>query len=86
MRAPELRLTAPFVYVRLHDGRGRGGDYTERQLYEWAERIDAWRRDHDVFAYFNNDWEGFAVRNAALLRKLLGADPAAGQKGPGGRT
>ncbi len=86
MRAPELRLTAPFVYVRLHDGRGRRGDYTERQLDEWAERIDGWRRDHDVFAYFNNDWEGFAVRNASLLRKLLGADPAAGQKVPGERT
>ena len=25
----------------------------------------------DVFAYFNNDWEGFAVKNASRLRALL---------------
>jgi uncharacterized protein YecE (DUF72 family) len=24
-----------------------------------------------VFAYFNNDWEGFAVKNAQRLRALL---------------
>jgi uncharacterized protein YecE (DUF72 family) len=24
-----------------------------------------------VFAYFNNDWEGFAPRNAARLQQLL---------------
>jgi uncharacterized protein YecE (DUF72 family) len=24
-----------------------------------------------VFAYFNNDWEGFAPRNAERLRSLL---------------
>jgi len=24
-----------------------------------------------VFAYFNNDWEGFAVRNALRLRRLV---------------
>jgi len=25
-----------------------------------------------VFAYFNNDWEGFAVANARRLRELVG--------------
>jgi uncharacterized protein YecE (DUF72 family) len=25
----------------------------------------------DVFAYFNNDWEVFAVRNALRLKELL---------------
>ena len=25
----------------------------------------------EVFAYFNNDWEGFAVRNALRLRALV---------------
>jgi uncharacterized protein YecE (DUF72 family) len=25
----------------------------------------------DVFAYFNNDAEGYAVKNARLLKKLL---------------
>jgi uncharacterized protein YecE (DUF72 family) len=25
-----------------------------------------------VYAYFNNDWEGYAVRNGVRLRELLG--------------
>ena len=25
----------------------------------------------DVFAYFNNDWEGFAPRNALRLERLI---------------
>ncbi len=38
------------------------------------QRLARWRLDVDVYAYFNNDWQGFAVRNAAgLVRRL---DPA----------
>ena len=29
----------------------------------------AWRRDRDVFLYFNNDWEGFSIRNALWMAK-----------------
>ena len=46
---------------------------------EWAERIDGWRERGDVFAYFNNDWEGFAPRNAIRLRELLGVELYADQ-------
>jgi uncharacterized protein YecE (DUF72 family) len=84
MRAPELRLTAPFAYVRLHYGQGRRGDYTEEQLETWAGRIAAWRSERDVFVYFNNDWEGFAVRNALRLRELLGVAPPVARP-PSGR-
>lgn len=74
MRAPELHLTAPFAYVRLHDGRGRRGDYTNGELDVWAGRIAEWRRERDVFVYFNNDWEGFAVKNAIRLRERIGTE------------
>lgn len=73
MCAPRIRLTADFVYLRLHYGRGRSGSYSETQLREWAERIARWRRRRDVYVYFNNDWQGFAVRNALRLKALLGA-------------
>jgi uncharacterized protein YecE (DUF72 family) len=66
-------LTADWAFVRFHYGRGRGGNYSRRQLEEWRDRIDGWRREADVYAYFNNDWEGFAVANGLLLRRLLGA-------------
>lgn len=62
--------TADFTYLRFHYGRGREGSYTDAQLRDWARRIAGWRRERDVYAYFNNDWQGFAVRNALRLRQL----------------
>ncbi len=65
-------LTADWTYVRFHGGtRGRRGNYSESELREWAGRLRGWSRTHEVFAYFNNDWEGFAPRNALRLRRLV---------------
>lgn len=65
-------LTADWTFVRLHAGtRGRAGNYSERELQEWAERIADWRGRIDVYSYFNNDWLGFAPRNALRLKELL---------------
>jgi uncharacterized protein YecE (DUF72 family) len=68
-------LTAGWTFVRFHYGhRGRRGNYSRSEIEQWADRIAAWRDDGaDVYAYFNNDWEVFAPRNAALLKKLLAA-------------
>jgi uncharacterized protein YecE (DUF72 family) len=68
-----LELTAGWTFLRFHHGsRGRGGNYSERELEEWAERIAEWRdAGRDVYAYFNNDWEGYAVRNGLKLKELL---------------
>ncbi len=66
-------LTADFTFVRFHHGsRGARGNYSESELREWAERIDGWRRTVDVYAYWNNDWEEFAIRNGIRLKELLG--------------
>ena len=69
-----LELTADWTFLRFHHGkRGRGGNYSERELDEWAARIDGWRqRGIDIYAYFNNDWEGFAIENAQGLKRRLG--------------
>ena len=65
-------LTADFTFVRFHHGaRGRRGNYSESELREWAARIAGWSEQVDVFAYFNNDWEAFAPRNALRLRGLV---------------
>lgn len=65
-------LTADWTLVRLHHGhRGRRGNYSERELREWAERIRSWRELVEVFVYFNNDWEAFAVRNGLRMKQLL---------------
>ena len=70
----QLELTADWTFVRFHHGtRGRNGNYSETEIGEWADRIDGWRSDGiDVYAYYNNDWEGYAVKNGLRLRKLLG--------------
>jgi uncharacterized protein YecE (DUF72 family) len=65
-------LTADWTYVRFHYGsRGRGGNYSKLELEEWARRFESWRREVEIFAYFNNDWEVFAVRNALWLKQRL---------------
>jgi uncharacterized protein YecE (DUF72 family) len=66
-------MTADWTLVRFHRGaRGRRGNYSASELRSWAARIAQWRRRVEVFAYFNNDWEGFAPRNALTLAGLLG--------------
>ena len=66
-------MTTDWTLVRFHHGhRGRRGNYSESELEEWAQRFEDWRRRVEVFAYFNNDWEVFAPRNARWLRKRLG--------------
>lgn len=65
------RLTADFTYLRFH-GRNYGGNYTPQQLAAQARRVRAYLADGvDVYAYFNNDAEGYAVRNALDLRRYV---------------
>ena len=69
---PHVR-TANWTYIRFHHGsRGRHGNYSASEIERWAGRISRWRRDTEVYAYFNNDWEGYAILNAKLLKKQLG--------------
>jgi uncharacterized protein YecE (DUF72 family) len=67
-----LTRTADWMFARLHQGRGRDGNYTPAQLREWAERVRSWRKEGDVYLYFNDDWNGHAVREAARLKELVG--------------
>jgi uncharacterized protein YecE (DUF72 family) len=65
-------MTADWTFVRFHFGaRGRRGNYSATELQEWARRVRKWRTEVEVFAYFNNDWSAFAVRNALALKRLL---------------
>jgi uncharacterized protein YecE (DUF72 family) len=68
--------TADWRFVRFHYGsRGRRGNYSKRELSDWASRIEAWRSSgEEVWAYFNNDWEVFAPGNARTLRSMLGEE------------
>ena len=62
-------FTADWTLVRFHYGhRGRNGNYSDSEVDEWKRRIAQWRKRVEVFAYFNNDWNGYAIRNALRLK------------------
>jgi uncharacterized protein YecE (DUF72 family) len=64
------QITADWVYLRFH-GVNAGGSYTRQALRAQTRQIEQYL-DYglDVFAYFNNDAHGYAVQNAADLRRL----------------
>jgi len=65
-------FTAPWTYVRFHRGtRGRRGNYSRSELEEWARTFERWAAEIEIYAYFNNDWEAFAVKNALWLKQRL---------------
>ena len=65
-------FTAPWTYVRFHRGtRGRRGNYSRSELEEWAQRFERWAGEVEIYAYFNNDWEAFAIKNALWLKQRL---------------
>lgn len=69
---PDRITTAPFTYIRMHRGLEPRGGYTREELGAWAAQIGALQRhDKEVYIYFNNDWEGFAIRDAMTLEELL---------------
>lgn len=69
----ELTVTAPFVYLRFHGGKILyTSSYSKSELEGWAKKIKSWLKDGlDVYAYFNNDALGFAIKNAQTLAKMI---------------
>jgi uncharacterized protein YecE (DUF72 family) len=67
----ELIKTSDVLYVRFH-GRPRWyrHDYSRAELQAWADKINA-SGAAEVWVYFNNDREGFAIKNAKALKRLL---------------
>ncbi len=63
----ELVKTSEVLYARLH-GRSRWyrHDYTRDELDEWARKI-AESGAREAWIYFDNDREGFAIKNAQEL-------------------
>jgi uncharacterized protein YecE (DUF72 family) len=62
-------VTTDWVYLRFHGG-GASGAYSRQKLAAEAARIRGWLAEGlDVYAFFNNDAGGHAVRNALDLRR-----------------
>ncbi|MDB5538501.1 MAG: hypothetical protein JWQ89_228 [Devosia sp.] len=63
--------TADDIYIRFHGvERWYRHDYSHRELTDWASRIrDAHAKR--VWIYFNNDFNGYAIKNATMLSEIL---------------
>jgi uncharacterized protein YecE (DUF72 family) len=71
--SPTVVTSRQLVYVRLHGSDHKyGGSYPDNSLKKWSEQILNWEENgYEVFFYFNNDHQGFAVKNAFTLRGFL---------------
>jgi uncharacterized protein YecE (DUF72 family) len=72
------RFVSPFVYVRFHgSGAKYGGRYPDHVIGDWAAMLAReLERRRNVYAYFNNDWEGHAPRDAVRLREAIASQAA----------
>jgi uncharacterized protein YecE (DUF72 family) len=79
-------VTGGWSYIRFHQGTPTGPGYRRDKLRRWAEKI-AGLDAREVYAYFNNDTAGAAIRDAGVLTELLtarGVDVRGGPVGPVG--
>ncbi len=69
---PEI-ITANFIYLRFHGGeRLYSTNYSEDELKYWADKCKLWQEmGKNIYAYFNNDACGYAVKNAYQFKKLV---------------
>ena len=69
-----LWRTAGWGYVRWHAGSADPWPcYSTEDMREWAARIAGlWGPGEDVYAYFNNDPQGCALRDAIVFSEEMG--------------
>jgi uncharacterized protein YecE (DUF72 family) len=72
--SPEGFSPSSIAYYRFHGPRDLyASDYTDAELTKWAALIRGdLAHGKDVFAYFDNDANGYAPRDARRLSALLG--------------
>jgi uncharacterized protein YecE (DUF72 family) len=72
-RASPRAVTGDIIYVRFHGTTGRySGNYSKSALQEWADWIeDNLKGIRAVYAYFNNDYNAYAVNNAKQFKEQL---------------
>ncbi len=66
------RVTGRCAYLRFHGpGTLYASSYSDEALARWAQKILAFAEARDVYCYFNNDVQGYAVLNAQRLKELI---------------
>lgn len=66
------KVTGGFGYFRFHGPRELyASSYSDEEMSSWAESIKAAVGEGDAYIYFNNDFYGYALANARLLKSYL---------------
>jgi uncharacterized protein YecE (DUF72 family) len=67
------RITTDFIYIRFHgNGQLYASDYSNDELEQYAKKILAWNEKiKEIWIFFNNDINGYAIKNAMKLRELI---------------
>jgi uncharacterized protein YecE (DUF72 family) len=64
-------ITTDFLYLRFHGGESLySGDYPLEELKEWAD-FARHSKCGNIFVFFNNDAQGYAVKNAREFREFF---------------
>ena len=68
-----LLSTADFAYIRFHGSDSLYSScYSDEELADWAKGIADLAKNLDsIYIYFNNDVQGFALRNAETIKRFL---------------
>lgn len=66
------KVTADFAYIRFHGpSKLYASKYTEEDMHIWAGKVQEFAKEYDVYCYFNNDTNAYAIENARQLESYL---------------
>ncbi|HEV8286732.1 MAG TPA: DUF72 domain-containing protein [Chitinophagaceae bacterium] len=67
-------ITAKNIYFRFHGpGSLYNTKYDDITLKKYSTLFKKWSKEsHELWIFFNNDWFGYGIDNALMLRKFLG--------------
>lgn len=69
----KMEFTSDFAYIRFHGSTSLfSSRYSEEELNKWALKIKKFpSKIKEIYIYFNNDANAYAVENAEYLKKIL---------------
>jgi uncharacterized protein YecE (DUF72 family) len=66
------QFTSDLTYIRFHGpGQLFASRYSKKELDDWVKKINEFPKNiKKVYMYFNNDFNGYAIKNARYLKKI----------------
>lgn len=68
----DVVTTSKTAYLRFH-GKSTwyNYEYSDEELRTWKDRLNKLKNVNQIFIYFNNDHQAYAVKNARTLKQML---------------